>query len=178
VRPVVDTAPAPDEGYLEELAADVAASPPAADPAVTAATLLPLVDELLHLKDMLETVEEDKRQLNQRYDDIRKRLLPEAMAAAGLVGPDGKGSFSHASGAKIHLRAEVHAAVAKASEQAFFAWLRANNEGGLIKETVPAQTIKKWAKDRLEEGQPLPPMVAAHLETTAVITNRAKGAQE
>lgn len=166
-----------DAEFAAELAAD-AAAPPVVDAAVTAATLVPLVDAMLHLKEMLETVEEDKRQLNLRYDDIRKRLLPEAMQAAGLVGPDGKGAFTHASGAKVHLRAEIYANVAKANEQAFFTWLRENGHGGLIKETVPAQTVKAFARELLEEGQPLPPVLATHLETVAVVTNRRKGAQE
>ena len=106
-------------------------------------------------------------------EDIQR--LTDLMQQEGLVGPDGKGTFTHQSGARVSLRHEVYTGVAKDQHEAFHAWLRANGHGDLIKETVHAQTLKGWARERLEEGEPLPPMVAAHFETVAVAT-QPKGA--
>ena len=37
-----------------------------------------------------------------------------------------------------------------------FAWLRSNDSGGMIIETVNAQTLGAFAKERILEGKPLP----------------------
>lgn len=141
----------------------------------TTGELSQLVEEQVGLKTQIDQLEDDLRSLKQRYDDLRMRRLPDLMNALDLVGPDGKASFTHASGARVHLTHRVRAHVPAELQPDFFAWLRANGHGGLIKETVHAQTLGSFAKELLENGRPLPPNLAAHMETVAVVTNSKKG---
>lgn len=156
-----------------ELAALVAAD--AAEPAkeldtVTAATLDNLVSEMLDLKSNAEELDALLKSVRTKYDEIRQRRLPDLMQQLGMVSGDGKGSFTHASGAKVHLRLEVYAHYRKENEAEFFEWLRTNGHSGIIRETVNAQTLKAWAKDRVADGEPLPAQLTVTPMTVAVMT--------
>lgn len=133
------------------------------------------VNEMIYLKRQIDAVESDLTDLKQRYDDIRKRQLPDLMQTEGLIGPDGKGRFTHDSGARVHLTHKVRASYLKSGEEDFFRYLRLNGHGALIKETIHAQTLASFAKELMENGEPLPPELSAHVETSAVITLPKQG---
>ncbi len=163
-----------NEQLPEELAALMAAD--AAVPAkeldtATAATLDHLVSEMLDLKANAEELDALLKSVRAKYDEIRQRRLPDLMQQLGMVSPDGKGAFTHASGARVHLRLEVYAHYRKENEDEFFTWLRENGHGGLIRETVNSQTLKAWAKDRVRDGDPLPPEVTVSPMTVAILTS-------
>jgi len=139
------------------------------------AELSQLVEEQIGLKAQIDTLEDDLRSLKQRYDDVRMRRLPDLMNALELVGPDGKASFTHASGSRIYLTHKVRASVLAENQPDFFKWLREHGHGGIIKETIHAQTLGSFAKELLENGRPLPPNLTAHMETVAVVTQPKKG---
>lgn len=128
-----------------------------------------IVSEMIALRETKEGLEEALKQATAAYDDVRKRRLPEKMQELGLVGPDGKGGFTHSTGAKIHLRVEVWAYVKKEYQDETYTWLKENGHGDLIKETVHPQTLRAFAKDRIQDGEPLPPGITTSMETIAVI---------
>jgi len=150
------------------IAADTLDAPTPVDTA-TKATLEGLVSEMLDLKSNVDELEALLKTTKEQYDGLRKRRLPDLMQELGLVGPDGKGGFTHSSGASIYLKVDVYAYCKKEYEPAFFAWLRANGHGDIIRETVHPSTLKAFAKERVQDGEPLPPQLTVTPETTAVL---------
>lgn len=151
-----------------ELAALITDEAPSISPE-TAATLDELVSEYIDLKANLEELKTLTKSVEAKYDDIRKRQLPDKMQELGLIAPDGKGGFTHSSGAKIYLKTEVYAYCKKENEPQFFEWLRAQGHGDLIKETVHNQTLKAFAKECIKDGVALPPQLTVTPETIAVL---------
>lgn len=137
-------------------------------------TLDEAVSELVVLRAHLDDLKVESGKAQNRFDELRKRLVPDLLEAAGLVKPDGTASVTHASGARVNLRHEVMAYVKVADQPTFFAWLRDHGAGDLIKETVNTQTLKAWAKEQLENGAEIPAVVQVTPETVAVVT-RPKG---
>jgi hypothetical protein len=60
-----------------------------------------------------------------------------------------------------------------------FQFLRANNEGSLIKETVHFKTLESWAKNRVTKNMPLPDesILKIWRQETAKVTRAPKSAQ-
>jgi hypothetical protein len=127
---------------------------------------------LVTYKNQLDQLEELRKGIQARYDAVRKVDLPEAMRAAGLV-VGNKGSFTFTAG-KIHLETKTHASYDKTREDEFFAWLEANGHGGIVKQTVNAQTLTATVKVLISDGAPLPPQVSTFDETVAKFT-KARG---
>lgn len=119
--------------------------------------------ELYDIRAEKEQLEDRLKSLNSRKDELERKLLPSAMEDAELtkVSIDGVGT--------IYLKPELNCYVKKDVESEFFEWLRSNNHGDLIKETVHHSTLKSWAKEQLENGAPLPPQMAAHPFMQAVL---------
>ena len=126
------------------------------DPSEEVSTLMALAEEMEHLKEIIIIEEAQLKDFRQRFDEVRKKLIPDEMVAVGLVSDAGKGSFTLRSGAKVHLQGDVYAHYLKAAEVGVFAWLRAQGHGALIKETVHPATLKAFAKEQLAEGVTLP----------------------
>lgn len=119
--------------------------------------------ELYDIRAEKEQLEDRLKTLNARKDELERKLLPSAMEDAEIskISLDGVGT--------IYLKPELNCYVKKDVEQEFFEWLRGNNHGDLIKETVHHSTLKSWAKEQLENGAPLPPQMAAHPFMQAVL---------
>jgi hypothetical protein len=162
-----------------ELAALITDEETIAANAAPMVTLDQLVTEFIDLKTNVEELKALTKSVEAKYDDLRKRRLPDKMQELGLISPDGKGGFTHSSGAKVHLRVEVYAYCKKENEPAFFAWLREEGHGDLIKETVHAQTLKAFAKECLKDGVALPAQLTVTPETHAVLKSpKATGEDE
>jgi len=128
-----------------------------------------LGQELSDLRDEIGVQDQILKDLKFRKNTISKELLPGAMKAAGLVGDNGKGSFTLGDGTKIHLRTNLYASYVKAKQVAFFAWLIENGHKDLIKETVNANTLKAFVREQREEGNDIPQdLVTVHDEVVAV----------
>lgn len=135
-----------------------------------------IVSEMIESKRLVDELEATLKGAKAQLDDIRKRRLPEKMQELGMVGPSGRGGFTHSSGAKVHLRVEVWANIRKEVAEETYAWLKDNGHGDIIKETVNAQTLRAFAKERIEDGEPLPPGITTTMETVAVLV-RPKGGE-
>ena len=57
---------------------------------------------------------------------------------------------------QLFLKNDLHASFTKLNEAAVFEWLRARGDGGLIKLTVHAGTLKAYVKEMLEKGEEPP----------------------
>ncbi len=88
--------------------------------------------------------------INAEFDQIRKKTLPDLMAAEDVrtITLDGIG--------RVQLAGDCYASIPAEQQEAAFEWLRGNNYGDLIKETVHSATLKAWAKEGLAAGRELP----------------------
>ncbi len=154
-----------------ELPADIAAAleQEAALDGGSASDLEGIVTEMIALREVKDGLEEALKGATAAYDDVRKRKLPEKMQELGLIGPTGKGGFTHSSGSKVHLRVEVWAYIKKEAQEETYTWLKENGHGGILKETVHPQTLRAFAKELLEDGAPMPPGITTTMETIAVL---------
>lgn len=143
-----------------------------------------LVEEMLVARANVDGLEEMLKGAKAKLDELRKRRIPEKMHELGLIRPDGRGNFTHTSGARVHLKIDTFASIRRTNdagqatdehELALWQWLRESGHGDLIKETVNPMTLKSFCKERLEDGEPLPPGVNVYQETVAVLTKPREG---
>jgi hypothetical protein len=135
-------------------------------------TLMEAGEEMLHLKAEIEDLDSQVKHRKERYRDLAENIVPELMEKAGMVNADGRGTFTLSSGGRISLRTDVYVNVLKEHKPALFAWLRRHKLKDMIREDVHAQTLKSFVKERIEDDEPLPPMLSTHFITSAVLTRR------
>jgi len=109
-----------------------------------------------------------KSALQAEFDALRKRLVPNKMESMGIesVRIEGVGTLSLATDAYCSTPAD--------ERQNLKDWLRANEAGDLIAETVNASTLKAFIKEQTLEGNEIPPMVKFDPYTYSKITGGKK----
>ena len=111
-----------------------------------------------YYKKMAERLGGEIKKLNEElYDELESEGLSEIRVSATqpdsrtgeprLVFPDGRDRI---------LEPDIILHPTVKDQAKFFAWLRANTLGGLIKEQVHAQTLASMVKTRKQENKPLP----------------------
>jgi predicted nuclease with TOPRIM domain len=149
----------------EEAKAESAPLPANADELVQAA------EEAHDLKDEIDRREAETKQLKDRYDQLRKQVIPDGMKALNMLNSQGKGSFTFSRG-KIHLEQKLYASCTEENRPKLIAFLRQNGDADIVKETVNAQTLSAYIRERRGEGLNDPPGVSVHEEVTAKMTKR------
>lgn len=88
--------------------------------------------------------------LDEEYDKLRLRTIPDLMQEMDIrkISIEGVG--------RIQLAGDVYASIPAEARQSAYEWLRNNNAGPLITETVNSSTLKSWAKEQLTMGVELP----------------------
>ena len=124
--------------------------------------LMDMAEELVKLKEEIDAEAEELKNKRARYKELAEIDIPEEMAACGMVGPDGKGSFTLATGEKLHIRNDLYAGYKKDVQDEVFEWLRERGDDGLIKATVHAGTFKAYIKELMEKGESPPNFVNVH----------------
>lgn len=131
--------------------------------------LIELASELAALKIEKDELKAELSDINKRIAELEKTDLPELMAKAGIVGIDGKGKFTLATGETCFLSTSVFASIEKAKEADVHKALEDEGHGDMIKPTVHSQTLRAFCRERLEKGEPVPEGIKVTLETTARI---------
>lgn len=95
--------------------------------------------------------------------DLRKRLLDEvekelaeAMVAEGVTQVQVETSEGKTT---VFTKESFYASVLAADRPALLEWLKAHEQGGLVKEDVNAATLRKHVLELVQGGQETPPMV-------------------
>lgn len=88
--------------------------------------------DTVNLKHQIDTLEEQVKELRLAYNDMRQRVLPEAMAKLGLL------KFSLEDGTEIKVEEFVGGGLPKEAEakEKAIDWLVENGAGGIIKTGV------------------------------------------
>lgn len=156
------------------LAAAIARTPEVPVPAITE-NVSALVDELILVDEQIAGLEDQLKPLKAQREDLKKRRLPDAMQASGIVDKTGHGKVSHSSGATVYLKVNVLTSIKAENKDEVYTWLKLEGHDDLIQETINPQTLKAFVKERIEHGEPIPPGISTHVETEAVLNKRSKG---
>ena len=100
------------------------------------------------LRQATALIKESREALQQMEEKLSREQVPEALRAHNIrsITVEGVG--------RVSLGTRWSASMP--DKQAGFEWLRANEHGGVIQETVNAQTLGALAKELNEEGMELP----------------------
>lgn len=156
-------------GLLDQIAADAELDDGDVPVAVSHEGLIKDAEELRTLKDELDQKEAEVKQLKDRYDQLRKVIIPDKMRNLGLVKSNGKGSFTFGGG-RIHLESKLYASCSEANRPTLFSFLRSEDAADIIKETVNTQTLSAYVRERRGDGLQDPPGVSVHEEVVAKLT--------
>lgn len=119
----------------------------------TLVTLLALAKSMTEKSERVETLTAEIATLTEDIKGLRERLIPDLMQSVGLT------EFRMADGSVLSIKPVYYASVPKARAEQAYAWLRAHNMEGIIKESLSVDT---GYKDRLIEA-------AVPFETSASI---------
>jgi hypothetical protein len=133
--------------------------------------LVELAEELYELQQRRDVLEAELKAIVDRQEQLKKKDVPELMQKLGIVRGN-KGSYTF-SGGRVQLETKLYASVDREVDDVFHSWCLDNGETGLFKESVNAQTLAAWLRDRRSEGLPDPPGVKVWELTQAKLV-RAK----
>jgi len=108
-----------------------------------------LAVEMRQLQDVKDAQTEALSATNKRLDEIRLKLIPDAMSDADIrtVTFDGLG--------RVQLAMDLYATIV--DKEAGYAWLEENGYDGLIQPYVQPSTLKSAFKKAMKDGQEFPP---------------------
>ena len=109
-----------------------------------------LTRQLRDLKREKDEAEAALKEINKKYDQLRKITIPEVMEATD---PD-LSKLSIKGIGTLYLKTDLYAGIK--DKEAAFEWLRENGYSDLIGETINGSTLRAWMKEQLEEGTELP----------------------
>ena len=110
-------------------------------------TIFELAAEMNDIRLLLDTAKEVKTSLQKKYDALRLNLVPSAMDDEGVtsINIDGIG--------RMGLTADLYASIPADQKPEAYEWLRDNQHGDIIKETVNAGTLKATFKAIIKKGE-------------------------
>lgn len=112
------------------------------------ATIHKLAREMRTLMDQKDSLMEELSGVNKRLDEIRLRLIPEAMAEADIR------SITFEELGRVQLAMDLYASIK--DKEAGYAWLAEHGYDGLIQPYVQPSTLKASLKAAIKEGQCFP----------------------
>lgn len=126
--------------------------------------MVALAKELFAAKARKADIEDQLKAVNEQITLLSTEKLGKAMEDGEVdkFTIDGLGT--------VYLGTELYVSVLKENRPALHAWLRDNKSGDMIQESVPPQTLKAFAKERLAEGLPLPEVMKA----TPIVTAKTR----
>lgn len=129
-----------------------------------------VMDTFLLFEDAVVKIGEEAVALAKIISYAREVSLPER-----LDGDEIK-TFTADSGDRMSRTSRIFASIITGKTEDAFTWLRANEYGPLIKETVNASSLSAAAKEMIENGKELPDdLFNSHYKDGVSITRKKKG---
>ena len=130
------------------------------------AKLSELAKELRGLKDEKEAAENALKDLNKQIGALESQTIPDLMKEHEIekIAIEGFGT--------LYLQRAVRAYVYAEDKEKAFAELKSMGFGDIIKETIHWATLNSWAKEQMEEGNPVPDIFNAKPVTFARIRRK------
>lgn len=101
-----------------------------------------LGQEMAKVAEEVDKADDILKKLKARYEHLRVHRIPAALEEAGLK------NMKLASGRGITVTDQWHVSCNKENQPQLFAWLSSVGAGDLIIQTVAAQSLKAFVKDR------------------------------
>jgi hypothetical protein len=102
-----------------------------------------------------------RSRVEKRVKELTTEVIPQMMDENDVE------KFTIEGVGTIYVSTEVYAYVKKEDEAQFFAWLRENGNGDIIREYVFPKTLQSFAKEQLGNGVDLPEFLKAAKVPTA-----------
>lgn len=115
--------------------------------------LAQLAEALLDARADLDEAKEREKEARERYDELRKKVIPDALAEEGLS------SFRLPSGELVYMQGDLHVSVKKGDQHRLHEWLRQKGLEDLITEQVHYQTLRATCRELKENGEELPDFI-------------------
>jgi hypothetical protein len=111
--------------------------------------------ELQNVQAKLDTLENERKLLTARKQELSEVLIPDAMRAKNLVNADtAKGKFHLPDGSIVYLKKETYASVSSSQRLAFIDWLREHDiVSELMTTDFEKRKLNEFSKKRLASGQ-------------------------
>lgn len=126
--------------------------------------LAELVRQMKEAGNLKHDLEEQLKDANKIFDQLRKIAIPEAMAA---IDPDLRQIQIKGFGT-LYLRVDLYAGL-KDKDQAY-QWLTENGYADLIQPQIHPSTLKAWMREQVVDGVTLPDCFKYEPYSYAVIT--------
>lgn len=129
--------------------------------------LIELASEMNALRVKLDELKGIKTILEAKHDIMRLNLVPSAMEEDDIT------TISIHGIGRINLQADVYTSILASNRDEAYKWLRDNNHGDLIKETINSGTLKSFVKGVIKKGkEKLPATIKVTPYSRAVITKK------
>lgn len=118
-------------------------------------TIVRSVKRMRELMDEKDRLEEALKAVNGELEPLRKQHLPKMMSDAEID------KIAVAGAGTLYLKPDLFVSMAKAGETdatqepPFYDWAR-HNAPDIVVEYIHPARLKSWAKEKLENGEPLP----------------------
>lgn len=123
-------------------------------PAVRKGSLSDACREYKALRDLYEALDEHRKKLHELLEGLNRETIPSMMEEAGT--PSLK--VECADGIHYRFVKSQRMSASMVNKEGGIAWLREAGQGGIVQETVNAQTLGAFAKRWIQEdGKDLPP---------------------
>ena len=97
-----------------------------------------------------ETIKEARRALDEMSEKWSREHVPDAMRAQKIK------TITVMGIGRVTISAKWSASIQEGKKPEAFTWLRGNDHGGIIQETVNSSTLSAFAKEQFEKGFELP----------------------
>ena len=104
-----------------------------------------LAERMIELRAAAEKADREKIDFNKELDVIRLKVIPNRFAE------DGFSSMNIPGVGRLGLTKDAYCTQVKEKQSEFFDWLRENDYGDLIKDTVNPSSLKSLVKELAEE---------------------------
>lgn len=114
-----------------------------------------MADSMFALADELRVLRGTKDTLNANLKECNRRIEEAEAALAELMVSEEVQNFTR-DGYTFYLLNRVFASAVKDRKEELYEWLKTNNFGGLVKETVNANSLRAFIKEQMEDTDELP----------------------
>lgn len=118
---------------------------------------------LRNLKTRKDKLEDELKAVNEQIKMVAEIDLPKAMEDADIE------SFKVENIGTVYLQNKLYVSVLADDREKLYGWLRDHGHGDLIKDWVFPQTLTAFAKEQMNENNPLPDFVKATFIPTAAL---------
>jgi hypothetical protein len=112
--------------------------------------LMDAIKKMSELKNRIDSMKEEMKDLNKEYDRLRLEEIPSLMEDQGIE------RLSVDSVGTIYLTSDLYASIPAAGREGAYEWLGDHGYGDLVTQTVNASTLKAFVKGAIERGEELP----------------------